>query len=202
MNVSPKGNMKSLLISMKSLLISIPALLAVAGALASATILIQSPDPSHVLEVSNFFVLGTLALFAVAAALTSVLLIRGPKLPSKSLGVVSLLSLAVLALWFQRHTDLGIFLLGGDAVWIEKATEAEDPKERVTALSMALQGTQYALNNVETIVLEDYADDPSLQRDLFSHLAAIAPNETWELRYRERSQVLTAADADQSEVIP
>lgn len=105
-------------------------------------------------------------------------------------GVLSLISLVVLAFWFQRYTNMGIFLLGGDSVWVRHAAACEGAEARREALATALQGTQYALNTVETIVLEDYSDQPELQHELFLALSEVASNEGWSKRYLARSQQL------------
>lgn len=173
---------------MKSLLIYSPAVLAVVGATAAINVVAQGPHPDLVTGGSNFIVLWALGLFAVIAVLSGVALARRSSLPPRLPGTLSLLSLVVLTFWLQRHTDIGIFLLGGDSVWVRHAASQETPEARCVASSTALQGTQYALNTVETIVLEDYKDQPQLQHDLFFALSEVAPNEGWSQRYKARSQ--------------
>jgi len=173
---------------MKVLLIYTPVVAAAGCATAAASVVVKGPDPALVSGVSNFIVLGGMGLFSGAAVFSGTLLLRSPRWPPRLLGVLSFLSMLVLGLWFQRHTDLGIFLLGGDSVWVRYAAGETTPEARGVALATALQGTQYAFNTVETIILEDYADDPELQSYLFLLLSEVTSNARWSQRYEERSR--------------
>ena len=158
--------------------------------------LLSTPDTAQVWIASNLRLLSLLALLAVAFLATGIALARQRGWRQRLSAAAVVLSLVVLAVWFQRYTDVGILLLGGDAVWVRAAAEAETPEARRTALLMALQGTEYALSTVETEILEGYRSEPGLQAELFLVLAEIAPTDRWREQYRGRSrEALTGPSA-------
>ena len=99
--------------------------------------------------------------------------------------VVAVLLLLPLGLWVQRHTDLGVFALGGSSYWARKAARSADA-EAIQDLNVILSATQYGVNAAERAVLEIHSREQ--RRRLFSLLAERAPTQEWAMRYRRLAE--------------
>jgi hypothetical protein len=147
--------------------------------------------PSDLGRIQVLKISGLLSLALVGLGVAGVLVASGMQLFARPrflslLGVLGLVSLGGLGWWASRYTDLGILVLGGDAYWVERAATATEKEDKAAALGLALEGTEYALNTVETLLLERYADQPNLQAELFEILSGRAEPSQWAQQYRER----------------
>ena len=153
--------------------------------LVSWVLVTLNPCRISVLSINGLPLLGAFAVFPALL----VLLLHPPQASRIRRVVYGGAVLAIFALYslgLSRYTDLGILVSGGDGYWLGRAAAEEDERRRECCLRAALSGTQYALNTVETRLMEEYGDEPALQAELFEVLARLAPNEGWESRYRAR----------------
>lgn len=153
--------------------------------LVSCILLSLNPCLIAIPSIDGLLLLVVLAVFPVLF----VFFFKAPKASQvRRIGYTSaILGIFILySVGLSRFTDLGILALGGDGYWLGRAAAEQHEQQRECCLRVALSGTEYALNTVETKLLNDYADEPTLQADLFDILARLAPNEGWAWRYRFR----------------
>ncbi len=89
--------------------------------------------------------------------------------------------------WYQRYTEWGTFIFNGDEYWVRRAARAGDIGARRDCLRVAISGIQYQLDGTQNEVLENFADDPLLQRDLFLVLEDMVAFENWKVYYRTQA---------------
>ena len=85
---------------------------------------------------------------------------------------------------FQRYTDYGIFIAGGNRYWIRRAAQAEDPAEAKAHLGRVIAATQYGVNVAENAVADLERREDRVR--LWSLLIELAPNDTWRAIYTWR----------------
>lgn len=161
---------------------------ALLGSLAVAGWLFAPRHPCEVAVFQSSYLLleaALVLLYLLGAVLTTSFLVERERRQALA-ALAVLLAVGGLGLLQSRYTSVGIFVLGGDDYWVDRAVRAADRDEKICALRVALQGTQYALNLVENELVDDYADSPEVRSELFEILASIAPNDNWQSIYETR----------------
>lgn len=174
--------MKSRAVSLTYRVLGVTGLISVAGlwlltAMAKSPVLVSIKDAL----AAAFLVLVVLILLVGIGWG----LFASGQLLDRLIGFGMILILIALSFWVQRHTDMGVLVLGGASYWVERAAEAPDAEAR-TYLSLVLRSTQYGVNRAERAVLA--LPSAEGKKRLFLLLAEQAPTEHWQKRFRSRAE--------------